>query len=137
MGALTEVDRLHPQAIRTGHPIYSFAAIGFAAEQFKAIDNFSGYGSDSPFAVLRNMGGRIGVLDLPDQNSMTFYHHVEEMVGVDYRYHKHFTGDYTDYSGRTMVKSCGLFVRDIKKGCANTCRSCWRPHVGRRVVPGL
>jgi aminoglycoside 3-N-acetyltransferase len=80
MGALTEAGRMHPQAVRTGHPIYSFAAIGFAADKFKRIDNFSGYGSDSPFAVLRKMNGRIAVLDLPDQNSMTFYHHVEEML---------------------------------------------------------
>lgn len=32
MGALTEAARMHSQAIRTGHPIYSFAAIGAAAE---------------------------------------------------------------------------------------------------------
>ncbi|MFM6203869.1 AAC(3) family N-acetyltransferase, partial [Planktothrix sp.] len=28
MGVLTEVARIHPNAIRTGHPIYSFAIIG-------------------------------------------------------------------------------------------------------------
>lgn len=116
MGALTEAGRVHPQAVRTGHPIYSFAAIGFAADKFKGIDNFSGYGSDSPFAVLKKMNGRIAVLDLPDQNSMTFYHHVEEMLEVEYRYHKIFTADYTDESGKTESKTYGLFVRNIEKG---------------------
>ena len=82
MGVLTEVGRIYPLAVRTGHPIYSFAAIGFAADKFRKIDNFSGYGIDSPFSVLRKMNGRIAVLDLPDQNSMTFYHHVEEMLEV-------------------------------------------------------
>lgn len=114
MGALTEAGRTHPLAVRTGHPIYSFAAIGFAAERFREIDNFSGYGSDSPFAVLREMNGRIAVLDLPDQNSMTFYHHVEEMHNVEYRYHKTFTADYIDKNGNTSPKTYGLFVRNIE-----------------------
>lgn len=116
MGDLTEAGRIHPLAIRTGHPIYSFAAIGFAADQFNQINNFSGYGADSPFATLRNLNGRIAVLDLSDQDSMTFYHHVEEMMNVEYRYHKTFTADYTDESGKTEPKTYGLFVRNIEKG---------------------
>lgn len=116
MGALTEAARVHPLAVRTGHPIYSFAAIGFAADVFKNVDNFSGYGADSPFAILRKMNGRIAVLDLPDQNSMTFYHHVEEMLEVEYRYHKTFSAYYTDGSGKAELKTYGLFVRDLEKG---------------------
>ena len=116
MGALTEVGRMHPSAIRTGHPIYSFAVIGYAAKKFRGINNFSGYGSDSPFAMLRKMNGKIAVLDRHDQNSMTFYHHVEEMHEVDYRYHKRFTADYTDEFGNTESRTYGLFVRNIEKG---------------------
>ena len=101
MGALTEAGRQHPLAVRTGHPIYSFGVIGFHAEKFKAINNFSGYGDDSPFALLKKLNGKIAVLGLPDQHSMTFYHHVEEMNNVDYRYHKKFTTDYTDSIGIT------------------------------------
>lgn len=116
MGALTEAARKHPLAVRTGHPIYSFAVIGAQSSKFKDIDNFSGYGADSPFAVLHDMGGKIAVLDLPDQNSMTFYHYVEEMQNVDYRYHKVFNGSYTDSLGNVERKDYGLFVRDIEKG---------------------
>ncbi len=89
MGALTETGRLYPGAIRTGHPIYSFAIIGAKAERFKGVNNFSGYGPDSPFAILRELNGKIAVLNLRDQNSMTFYHYVEEMHNVDYRFTKH------------------------------------------------
>ena len=116
MGALTEAARLYPGALRTAHPIYSFAVIGRRAEEFVTTDNVSGYGSDSPFAKLREMNGRIAVLDLPEQNSMTFYHHVEEMHNVDYRYHKEFTGAYTDILGNTKSKTYSLFVRNIEKG---------------------
>ncbi len=116
MGVLTEIGRLYPGAIRTGHPIYSFAIIGAKAEKFKGVNNFSGYGFDSPFAILRKLDGKIAVLNLEDQNSMTFYHYVEEIESVNYRYHKTFTGEYTDQEGRTEIRPYGLFVRDIEKG---------------------
>ncbi len=116
MGALTEAGRLHAHAVRTGHPIYSFAVIGHRAKDFEGVVNESGYGPDSPFAILRRIGGKISVLDLPDQNSMTFYHYVEEMHAVDYRYHKGFAAPYTDYQGVTSVRTFKLFVRDLEKG---------------------
>ncbi len=115
MGALTETARRHPNAVRSGHPIYSFAVIGLHARHFD-VDNLSGYGADSPFAILRQLDGKIGVLDLEDQNSMTFYHHVEEMHGVSYRFHKPFIGQYTDQGGVTGVRTYSLFVRDLDKG---------------------
>jgi aminoglycoside 3-N-acetyltransferase len=116
MGILTETARQLPGAVRTGHPIYSFAVIGARADDFAAIDNYSGYGKDSPFARLRDLNGRIAVLDLPDQHSMTYYHHVEELQGVPYRYHKVFAGAYTDMSGVQSHREYGLFVRDIEQG---------------------
>lgn len=116
MGALTEIGRQHPDAVRTGHPIYSFTAVGAHAERFAGVDNQSGYGPDSPFGILREMDGKIAILNLPDQHSMTNYHHIEEVLEVPYRYHKHFTGKYTDAAGNTTERSYSLFVRDIKKG---------------------
>ena len=116
MGALTECGRLHPKSVRTGHPIYSFSVIGRHSDLFRSVDNFSGYGADSPFALLKDLNGKIAVIDLPDQQSMTFYHHIEEMNDVDYRYHKAFTGEYTGYNGETEMKTYGLFVRDLEKG---------------------
>lgn len=115
MGALTEAARKHPNAVRSGHPIYSFAAIGAEASSFD-VDNKSGYGADSPFARLRELNGKVAVLDLPDQHSMTFYHHVEEMHEVDYRYFKEFEGAYTDREGYTSQRRYRLFVRDIERG---------------------
>ena len=116
MGSLTEAGRLRPGAVRTGHPIYSFAALGRQADAFRGVENFSGYGADSPFALLRGMGGRIGVLDLPDQHSMTFYHHVEEMKAAPWRYHKTFEGDYVGADGGRSRRRFGLFVRDLERG---------------------
>nr|WP_305777812.1 AAC(3) family N-acetyltransferase [Pseudomonas sp. Hg5Tf] len=116
MGSFTEAVRKWPGAVRTGHPIYSFAAVGKNAQLFSGVENFSGYGADSPFAIIHKLGGKIGVIDLPDQHSMTFYHYVEEANNAPYRYHKTFTGDYTGLDGMTNQKTFGLFVRDIENG---------------------
>jgi aminoglycoside 3-N-acetyltransferase len=116
MGVLTEFTRKNYSGVRTGHPIYSFYAIGANAHEFSGIDNKSGYGIDSPFARLRQLDGKIGIVDLDDQNSMTSYHHVEEMLGVDYRYFKNFSGEYVDSSSESSEKTYSLFVRDVNRG---------------------
>lgn len=116
MGALTEVARLREGSIRTGHPIYSFAVLGKNKMLFKGIYNYSGYGKDSPFALLKELDARIAIIGLDDQNSMTSYHYVEESNAVDYRYHKKFEGKYIDWDGKSTDREFGLFVRDLDKG---------------------
>ena len=124
MGALTEAGRLTPGAVRTGHPIYSFAVLGRQAERFRGVDNFSGYGADSPFAMLRQMDAKIAALNLYDQNSMTFYHHVEEMHNAPYRFHKRFTAPYTGAEGTTEPRTYGLFVRNFDLGTLTHVNPC-------------
>lgn len=116
MGEFTECVRRHDGAVRTGHPVYSFAALGYRAQDFADIDNQSGYGKDSPFAKLMELNGKIGILDLQENDSMTFYHFVEEACGISYRYLKAFTGDYTDRSGVTSRRTYMINVRDIERG---------------------
>ena len=116
MGVLTEIARNYADAVRTGHPVYSFAVIGKHAKEFEDICNISAYGKDSPFAKLHEMGGKIAILDLPDQNSMTFYHYVEEILQVPYRFFKSFKGQYTDAAGHSSLREFTLYVRDIDKG---------------------
>ncbi len=116
MGEFTECARRHEKAVRTGHPVYSFAVLGHRADDFVNIDNQSGYGSDSPFAKVLQLQGKIGILDLEENDSMTFYHFVEEMCGVEYRYLKSFTSDYTDQFGVTSRRTYMINVRDIERG---------------------
>ena len=116
MGALSEVGRLYPGSVRSGHPIYSFVAIGEKTEFFRGINNFSAYGSDSPFDVLRRFDGKIAVLDLEENQSMTNNHYIEEMNRMDIRYHKNFTGKYIDEDGISTTRTYQIFVRDLEKG---------------------
>lgn len=116
MGSLTEAARKHADSVRTGHPVYSFAVIGALSQRFAGVNNRSAYGSDSPFAMLRELGGKIASLDLCDQDSMTFYHHVEEMNEVPYRYMKEFTSNYTGAAGDCKAATFSIYVRDLERG---------------------
>ena len=116
MGSLTETARIRCDGMRSGHPVYSFCAFGKYAPQIHAMNNVSAYSEDSPFAFLARVEGKIASLDLEDQGSMTFYHHVEEMCRVDYRYMKSFHADYTDLTGTTTSAEYKIYVRRIEKG---------------------
>ena len=116
IGALPNDAIQQPNAVRTRHPVYSFGVLGFAADAFKDVDNFSAFGADSPFAMLREMNGKIAVLDLPDQLSMTFYHHIEESCGVSYRFHQDFRSLYTDEFGNTDYRTYRIYMPDSAHG---------------------
>ena len=116
MGALTEAGRLRAPA-PCGPAIRSIPSRRSAGRRRgSGVENFSGYGADSPFAILRDLGGRIGVLDLPDQHSMTFYHHVEEMKAAPWRFLKTFEGDHVREDGVRTRRQFALFVRDLDRG---------------------
>lgn len=116
MGALTEIVRMDPRAKRVFHPFYSFAILGKHAEMLGALRYKSAYERDSVFGKLRDLDGKIMVIGLSYNNSMTFFHHIEQMEGVDYRFLKQFTGEVTDENGNTYTDTFEMLVRDIDKG---------------------
>lgn len=115
MGALSESARNHPLSIRTGHPVHSFAALGYHKDLFKGLYNYSSFGSDSPLGKLFELEGKIALLDIPGEMSNSFYHYVEEMENVPYRYHKSFMGPYIDYDGVERIREFGFFVRNLEQ----------------------
>ncbi len=115
-GALTEAARLHPESVRTGHPLFSFAVIGFHKSRFSNLYNFSAFGNDSPFAILLELGGKIAALDVAGEFCMTFYHHAEEMELAPNRYHKIFRGPYIDYDGNESIREFNLYARNLEMG---------------------
>ena len=116
MGVLTELARQDPRAKRVFHPFYSFAVLGRHAEMLGGLRYKSAYERNSVFGKLRDLDGKIMVIGLSYTNSMTFFHHIEQMEGVDYRFLKQFTGEVTDADGRTYTDTFEMLVRDIDKG---------------------
>ena len=116
MGALTEVVRMDPRAKRVFHPFYSFAILGKHAEVLGSLRYKSAYERNSVFGKLRDLDGKIMVIGLSYNDSMTFFHHIEQMEGVDYRFLKQFTGEVTDENGETYTDTFEMLVRDVDKG---------------------
>lgn len=121
MGLLTEIARRHRDVYRIYHPIYGFALFGAEAETLAAqIHNVSSYGDDSLFGEIRRRDGQILIINLPFAHSMTFFHHVEEIVGCDYRFMKSFTGEVINNSGTSEIKTYTMWVRDVDRGVITT-----------------
>src|SRR5215510_4136286 len=116
MGILTEFARKDPRAKRVFHPFYSFAILGKHAELLGGLRYKSAYERNSVFGKLRDLDGKIMVIGLSYNDSMTFFHHIEQMEGVDYRFLKQFTGQVTDENGNTYTDTFEMLVRDIDKG---------------------
>ena len=116
MGALTEVVRVDSRAKRVFHPFYSFAILGKHAGMLGSLRYKSSYERNSVFGKLRDLDGKIMVIGLSYNDSMTFFHHIEQMEGVDYRFLKQFTGEVTDETGNTYTDTFEMLVRDIDKG---------------------
>jgi aminoglycoside 3-N-acetyltransferase len=116
MGSLSELARIRAGENRTWHPVYSFALFGNIPNKEIQKKNYSAYGEDSIFNWLTDVNGKISIINLTDQNSMTYYHHVEEIMNVDWRFHKNFTGDYIDFNDVKKKTTAKIFVRDISKG---------------------
>ena len=116
MGILTELVRKDPRAKRVFHPFYSFAVLGNHADFFGSLRYKSAYERNSVFGKLRDLDAKIMVIGLSYTDSMTFFHHIEQMEGVDYRFLKQFTGEVTDENGNTYTDTFEMLVRDIDKG---------------------
>jgi aminoglycoside 3-N-acetyltransferase len=103
MGVLSETARQYPNSVRSGHPLFSFVALGSNSKLF-GVNNFSGYGKDSPFAILRRLGGKVLVINLPNSEGNSIIHHAEELERVPYRKYRYFTGKYTDRYGEELER---------------------------------
>ncbi len=116
MGVLTEIIRLNPNSRRVFHPFYSFAILGKLKDKLTKVRYKDSYGPDSIFMQLRKLDAKIMVIGLSYTHSMTFFHHIEQMEGVDYRFIKAFTGLVTDENGKTYEDTFTMLVRDVDKG---------------------
>ncbi|OPZ81469.1 MAG: SPBc2 prophage-derived aminoglycoside N(3')-acetyltransferase-like protein YokD [bacterium ADurb.Bin429] len=82
VGALTNVFRLRPNALRNLHPTHSVAAIGPRAAEFIACPNMTTPAQpDSPYGKLRDWGGKVLIIG-PGLECCTFFHGCEQWAGM-------------------------------------------------------
>lgn len=90
---------------RTTHPMHSFCVWGKDQGELCAMQNLNSFGSDSPFAYMREKNVIQVMLGTDYQRSMTFVHYVENMAKVPYRFYKEFTGTYVDENGAESTRT--------------------------------
>ena len=92
-GRIPETFRKRPEAIRSLHPTHSVAAIGADAEELTREHSFSISPCDekSPFGKLTQLNNGYVLLIGVDYESVTAFHHVEELAGAEYHMQSGFT----------------------------------------------
>jgi aminoglycoside 3-N-acetyltransferase len=85
-GRVPETFRQRPDAIRSLHPTHSTAAIGADADAllYDHIDSMTPCDENSPYGKLAQLDNGYVLLLGVGHISNTTFHHVEEIVGVDY-----------------------------------------------------
>ena len=102
MGALSEAIRRHPSALRTAHPIQSFAAIGPLATQLCALRTDSAYGQGSAMEALTELDFKVLLLGA-EPIHISLSHLSEERANVPYRFVKKVEGTARLVAGEAPV----------------------------------
>lgn len=113
-GALSRAALKRSDFARTIHPLYSFAVWG--ARQKELLENASidSFGPGTNFENLYDWKAKILAIGLPALCGVSYIHHVEQMVGVPYRYSKDFVADYTDATGVRSQRTYRMYVRNLE-----------------------
>lgn len=112
VGLLTEIARNHPQFIRTRNVVYSHAVAGIRENFLLKASSKTAFGDGSFFDLLTKMDTYI-IFWGANWNSMTFFHYLEEVASVPYRYNKTFHGA-ANFDGRVSNKSIDVYSRNLE-----------------------
>jgi len=116
MGSLPEFFRTLPSVIRSWHPMHSVAACGTRAQDVTSV-SCDTFGAGSVFEHLRTFDAKILMFGV-DFTYCTFLIHVEQMLGVPYRFKKKFQGTIID-SGVARKDAIVYFARPLEGGIDN------------------
>ena len=105
-------------AVRSAHPIYSFALIGPLAAKLAAARNSTTFGDDSTLALFEAENARIVMLGC-GWEYCTQFHRYEERAKVPYRHYKTFHGPVAFAGGPPVPSEATMFVRDLDADAEN------------------
>jgi aminoglycoside 3-N-acetyltransferase len=111
MGVFSEYVRKLPGALRTSHPMQSFALIGKLAEEMSMRDSPSAFDPGSAVGLMIEKDFKILLLGA-DIQAVSIIHFSEQRLNVPYRYWKDFRGRIKS-NGQWIEKTYRMFVRDL------------------------
>lgn len=113
MGALTEYIRKLPGACRSFHPFSSYVAIGKNADYICNNTSRHSVGPNTPKARLLELDAQYLSIGFPPYLVTMVIHHIEETMGVPYRYVKEFNHPVLR-NGKKVREPFYLFVRYLE-----------------------
>jgi aminoglycoside 3-N-acetyltransferase len=111
MGAFSEYIRQQPQALRTTHPMQSFAVIGKWAAELAACDTPSAFDDGSAVDRILEYDFKLLLLGA-DIQAAAILHYSEQRAEVPYRHWKNFTGRIKK-GDQWEEHTYRMFVRDM------------------------
>ena len=111
MGAFSEFVRQQTGALRTTHPMQSFAMIGQDAASLASLDTPSAFDDGSAVDVMIQSGFKLLLLGASVQAASAL-HYSEQRVDVPYRYWKDFSGQ-VRRGGAWQPATYRMYVRDL------------------------
>lgn len=97
---------------RTCDPINSYLVHGPLTEEILNLDYSTLWGEGSVFNYLEDKG-KICIMGVTWDKACSFYHRIEEKFGVDYRYHKTFSGKLLSNDEYLSEVSKKMYVRPM------------------------
>ena len=112
-GALSNLSLSRKDFQRSINAIYSFSIFGKNKDYISNLRHESCFSLDSPFGYLINNKGKNLFIDLDYKLGLTIVHVAEQLIGVNYRYFKSFSGFFVDLENVKKKVSFQMYVRDI------------------------
>ena len=116
VGVFGDWVREQPGSRRTPDPIYSTVVRGELPADWErrlfSVADSDCFGPDSVFAYLRDVDAQILFFGVA-ATANTYVHHLEQVLGVGYRYFKDFSGSVVTADGATAT-TVSYFVRDLE-----------------------
>lgn len=115
-GILSELLTRWKGVCRIYHPIHGFTLLGAQAESLaQKVQNRSSFESSSLFGELHRMNAKLMLLGVPYRDGFTFFHYVEESVGVPYRKFIDLQGRVEELDGTVREMSLPYYGRNSLK----------------------
>ena len=127
MGVLNELLRRDHATFRSCHPLWSHGGFGELSKEILDKTSKNAYGLDSIWDRLKGRNAMVMNLGVDIKNSMTLVHHIEQIIGVPYRYPKVFFKTVADYHGNlfdwhftiNVIRNDLIIERDRNVGLCN------------------
>jgi len=111
-GSLSNIALKRKEFKRSKNPIYSFAVAGKDRNYICELKHKNCFGLDSPFGYLIKKKAKNLCIGIDYKDGFTLVHAVEELIGVNYRYHKNFSGISIE-NKKKMLGTYTMYVRDL------------------------